>query len=59
MYMKHNKICWDLLSFLHVNYSTFEQKNSSYCKQLKHVEVYDQMIKCSIKKVQIRKTFVL
>ena len=37
--LKNSKICWELLLFLHSDYSTFEQKNTSYCKQLKNLEI--------------------
>ncbi|RNA17001.1 hypothetical protein BpHYR1_006488 [Brachionus plicatilis] len=36
--LKNSKICWELLLFLDSDYSTFEQKNTSYCKQLKNLE---------------------
>ncbi|RNA30851.1 hypothetical protein BpHYR1_022315 [Brachionus plicatilis] len=36
--LKSSKICWELLLFLHSDYSTFEQKNTSNCKQLKNLE---------------------
>ena len=36
--LRNSKMCLELLTFLHSDYSLFEQKNKSYCKQLKYLE---------------------
>ncbi|RNA30871.1 RNA-directed DNA polymerase from mobile element jockey-like [Brachionus plicatilis] len=54
MQLKNSSICWDVLVFLIEEYKIYDQKNTSFCKQLSnvgrkiHINVNDYSTKTSI-----------
>ena len=52
--IKNSSVCWNILTFLRGNYDKFNQKNTSFCKQLNnvekktHIDVLDYSLKISL-----------